>query len=71
MTASNLHSKSPTGIISNLLTTKGIQTTLKNNNQDFNLTWSIAKRAISYTGGSKRYILCLEERLLKLTLCAV
>ena len=27
---------------------------LKNNNRDFNLTWSIAKRAISYTGGSKR-----------------
>ena len=36
---------------------------LKNNNQDFNLTWSIAKRAISYTGGSKRCNLCLEEKL--------
>ena len=36
---------------------------LKNSNQDFNLTWSTVKRAISYTGGSKRCNLCLEEKL--------
>ena len=37
--------------------------TLKNNKQDFDLKWSIVKCAISYTGGSKRCNLCLEEKL--------
>ena len=37
---------------------------LKNNNQDSDLTWSIVKHTISYTRGSKRCNLCLEEKLL-------
>jgi hypothetical protein len=36
---------------------------LKENKQDFDITWSILKRAVSYTGGSKRCNLCLEENL--------
>ena len=35
---------------------------LKENNQDYTIKWSILKRAISYTGGSKRCNLCLEEK---------
>ena len=37
--------------------------TLKENKQDYDLTWSILKRAASYTGGSKRCNLYLEEKL--------
>jgi hypothetical protein len=29
---------------------------------DYTIKWSILKHAISYTGGSKRYNLCLEEK---------
>lgn len=36
--------------------------TLKDNKKDFNINWQILKRAISYTGGSKRCNLCLEEK---------
>ena len=36
---------------------------LKENNQDYTIKWSILKHAISYTGGSKRCNLCLEENL--------
>ena len=63
--------KSDTGIISNLLHTKNIQT--KRNfrkthlalkaKQDFTIKWSIIKKSISYTGRSKRCNLCLEEKL--------
>ena len=35
---------------------------LKENNQDYTIKWSILKHAISYTGGSKRCNLCLEEK---------
>jgi hypothetical protein len=35
---------------------------LKENNQDYTIKWSILKHAISYTGGSKRSNLCLEEK---------
>ena len=35
---------------------------LKENNQDYTIKWSIIKHAISYTGGSKRCNLCLEEK---------
>ena len=35
---------------------------LKKNNQDYTIKWSIIKHAISYTGGSKRCNLCLEEK---------
>ena len=34
---------------------------LKQNNKDFNINWSIVKNSISYTGGCKRWNLCLEE----------
>jgi hypothetical protein len=34
---------------------------LKENNQDYTIKWSILKHVISYTGGSKRCNLCLEE----------
>jgi hypothetical protein len=36
--------------------------TLKDNKKDFNINWKILKHAISYTGGSKRCNLCLEEK---------
>ncbi len=36
---------------------------LKDNKQDFYITWSVLKQSISYTGGSKRCNLCLEEKL--------
>ncbi len=36
---------------------------LKDNKQDFDITWSVLKQTISYTGGSKRCNLCLEEKL--------
>ena len=36
---------------------------LKQNKTDFTIKWSIIKRSISYTGGSKRCNLCLEEKL--------
>ncbi len=36
---------------------------LKDNKQDFDITWSVLKQSISYTGGSKRCNLCLEEKL--------
>jgi hypothetical protein len=32
-------------------------------NINFDITWLILKRAISYTGGSKRCNLCLDEKL--------
>ena len=35
---------------------------LKENNEDYTIKWSILKHAISYTGGSKRCNLCLEEK---------
>jgi hypothetical protein len=35
---------------------------LNENNQDYTIKWSILKHAISYTGGSKRCNLCLEEK---------
>ena len=36
---------------------------LKLNKTDFTIKWSIIKKSISYTGGSKRCNLCLEEKL--------
>ena len=36
---------------------------LKQNKTDFTIKWSIIKRYIFYTGGSKRCNLCLEEKL--------
>ena len=33
------------------------------NKTDFTIKWSIIKKSISYTGGSKRCNLCLEEKL--------
>ena len=36
---------------------------LKDNKQDFDITWSVLKQSISYTGGSKSCNLCLEEKL--------
>ena len=36
---------------------------LKDNKQDFDITWSVLKQSISYTGGSKRCNLCLGEKL--------
>ena len=36
---------------------------LKENNTDYTIKWSIIKNSISYTGGSKRCNLCLEEKL--------
>ena len=36
--------------------------TLKNNNHNFTIKWSVLKHAFSYTGGSKRCNLCLEEK---------
>ena len=36
---------------------------LKQNKADFTIKWSIIKKSISYTGGSKRCNLCLEETL--------
>ncbi len=36
---------------------------LKDDKQDFDITWSALKQSISYTGGSKRCNLCLEEKL--------
>ncbi len=35
---------------------------LKDNKQDFDMTLSVLKQSISYTGGSKRCNLCLEEK---------
>ena len=35
---------------------------LKEYNQDYTIKWSILKHAISYTAGSKRCNLCLEEK---------
>ena len=37
---------------------------LKQNKTDFTIKWSIIKKSISYTGGSKRCNLCLEEKLI-------
>ena len=37
---------------------------LKQNKTDFTIKWSIIKKSISYTGGSKRCNLCLEENCL-------
>ena len=37
---------------------------LKQNKTDFNIKWSIIKKSISYTGGSKRCNLCLDKKLL-------
>ena len=34
---------------------------LKQNKTDFTIKWSIVKKSIAYTGGSKRCNLCLEE----------
>ncbi len=36
---------------------------LKDNKQDFDITWAVLKQSISYTGGSKICNLCLEEKL--------
>ncbi len=36
---------------------------LKDDKQDFDITWSVLKQSISYTRGSKRCNLCLEEKL--------
>jgi hypothetical protein len=36
--------------------------TLKENNQDYIIEWSVLQHAISYTGESKRCNLCLEEK---------
>ena len=36
---------------------------LKQNKTDFTIKWSTIKKSISYTGGSKRCNLCLEEKL--------
>ena len=36
---------------------------LKQNKADFAIKWSIIKKYISYTGGSKRCNLCLEKKL--------
>ncbi len=36
---------------------------LKDNKQDFDITWSVLKQSISYTRGSKRCNLCLEGKL--------
>ena len=36
---------------------------LKQNKTDFTMKWSIIKKSISHTGGSKRCNLCLEEKL--------
>ena len=36
---------------------------LKENNTDYTIKWSIIKNSISYTEGSKRCNLCLEEKL--------
>ncbi len=41
---------------------------LKDNKQDFDITWSVLKQSISYMGGSKRCNLCLEEKLCILNL---
>ena len=32
---------------------------LKDNKQDFDITWSVLKQSISYTGESKRFNLCI------------
>ncbi len=36
---------------------------LKDNKQDFDITWSVLKQSISYTGRPKRCNLYLEEKL--------
>ena len=36
---------------------------LKQNKTNFTIKWSIIKKSISYTGGSKRCNLCLEEKI--------
>ena len=36
---------------------------LKQNKTDFTIKWSIVKKSISYTGGSKRCNLCLDEKI--------
>ena len=36
---------------------------LKQNKTDFTIKWSIIKKSISYTGGSKRCNFCLEKKL--------
>ena len=36
---------------------------LKQNETDFTIKWSIIKKFISYTGGSKRCNLCLDEKI--------
>ena len=35
----------------------------KQNRSDFTIKWSIIKKSISYTGGSKRCNSCLEEKI--------
>ena len=37
---------------------------LRENNQDFNIKWTIISRAIPYNNISKRYDLCLTEKLM-------
>ena len=36
---------------------------LKQNKTDFTIKWSIIKKSISYTGGSKRCNSCLDEKI--------
>ena len=36
---------------------------LKQNKADFTIKWSIRKKSISHTGGSKRCNLCLDEKI--------
>ena len=36
---------------------------LKQNKTDFTIKWSITKKSISHTGGSKRCNLCLDEKI--------
>ena len=36
---------------------------LKQKKTDFTIKWSMIKKSISYTGGSKRCNLCLEEKI--------
>ena len=40
---------------------------LKDNNEDFNVTWKIKKKAPPYRGGAKECSLCLTEKLLIIT----
>ncbi len=67
MTASTLILQSDIKTTLHLSTTKGTELSkyiwkLKDNKQDFDITWSVLKQSISYTGGSKRCNLGLELR---------